>query len=214
MIDARHDMTAQEVRGRVGADPIILEIGAHDGSTTAEFLRAMPECRVLCFEPDPRPLKRLRERFAGDERVAIRPWAIGAINGTVPWYASHGTTALTRCHDGDWDCSSSFRRPTHHLQRSPEITFESAGEVACRRLDDVVTGIIDFAWIDVQGAQRDVIEGGRKTLDEIPYIYIELHYVPEYDGEPNFAELCALLPEHEPLVRYTENILFGKRCTP
>ena len=212
-----HDISAAEIRDLIGPrDQLILEAGAWDGDTTYAMLCAMPDALIVAMEPDSRPLARLHARFDGREGgVQIVPAAAGAVNGVVPWYASHGDLRADCCRDGDWDLSSSLRRPEHHLLRAPEITFDWQ-EVRCVRIDDLPAEFPDIrfprfyelAFIDVQGAQRDVIAGGRKTLDSTPWIYIELHHTPEYEGEPTFQGLCVLLPRHQAVARYVENILF------
>lgn len=200
------DISPREVAMMLPANAVVIEIGAHDGSETAAILAAKPDCTIICYEPDSRPLARLVERFSNEPRVSIRPWAISSYNGVSAWHASHGKVG----HMEDWDYSGSIRQPTHHLERSPEITFDK-DIVQCRRLDDCIAGKVDFAWIDVQGAQRDVIAGGRRVLNNTPLVYIECHNVPEYDGEPSFSELCELFPMHDPMSKHGENILFRKR---
>src|SRR5208283_5009546 len=44
-------------------DPTILEIGCNDGTDTLAFLRAAPKATIYCFEPDPRAIKRFRQRI-------------------------------------------------------------------------------------------------------------------------------------------------------
>lgn len=245
VFDYQRDITIAEIQSLLPmASPSILEIGAWEGDTTEKLLQAMPRAYIMTFEPDPRPLVALKARFAqrmspsclpvpplvpsqlvpevtcyfdGLGAVVVVPTAVGAVTGPVPWYASHGSFPGSCC-DGDWSLSSSLRQPTHHLQRSPEITFDQR-TVGCLRLDDWMTLFatgydlftrFDFAWIDVQGAQRDVIAGGFRVLDITPLIYIELHNTPEYEGEPTFEELCALLPNHTPRARFGENVLFER----
>lgn len=210
------DMPANEINRLLFYSYVsILEIGAWEGDSTAAMLDAMPYATVVTFEADPRPLKKLVPRFADDRRVLVVPNAVGAVNDRVPWHASHGDIPSELSH-GDWSLSSSLHAPTHHLERSPEISFSCNTTVPCVRLDDWVALThleqrkppFDFAWIDVQGAQRDVIEGGRAVLDRIPLIYMEVHHQPEYADEPTAQEVCALLPQHEPVAIFAENILF------
>jgi FkbM family methyltransferase len=196
-------------------DPLLLEIGAWEGDDTVRLLDAIPGARMLVFEPDPRPYSVLYSRLDTDSRVALLPLAVGAATGTVTWYQSHGDLNSELCRNHDWSLSSSLKKPEHHLVRSPNITFTET-TVQCVRLDDWLgtypcVPTIDFAWIDAQGAQHDIIVGGSQTLNKVRYIYIELHVTPEYAGEPKFKELCELLPAHEPMAQYDENILFKLR---
>jgi FkbM family methyltransferase len=211
MISFPRDITAAEIRSLVGAEPLIAELGAHDGQDTAEFLEAMPHAEIVCFEPDPRPLARLRQRFAGDDRVRIVPYACSDHNGSSVWYQSHGQTNTAACVNGDWDYSSSLRRPTGHIQRSREVSFSQTA-VECVRIDDWCGANeprpFDFIWADIQGAQVSAARGGRRAFNESRFIYIELHFEPLYDGEPTFDELTLLFRNHQAIGRYAENVLF------
>lgn len=188
-------------------NPSILEIGANDGEDTARMLRVMPTSTVVAFEPDPRALVRLRAALGSNPRVRIEGKAVGNINGSVPWFASN----IDDLPNGlVWDKSSSLRTPTDHIKVSPEIYFTQDYTVECVRLDDVDLPPFDFAWIDVQGSQRDVIAGGYATLSRIPYIYIECHNYPLYEGEPRPEELFAMFPDHRPTGKWGQNYLFEK----
>ena len=38
-------------------DPVIIEIGAHYGEDTVEFLKEFDDVKMYCFEPDPRNIQ-------------------------------------------------------------------------------------------------------------------------------------------------------------
>ena len=215
MEEHNHDIAAEDVARICGQtlNPSILEIGANDGDTTLLLLHAMPSCTVVAFEPDPRALARLRTVLGDNPRERIIDKAVGQINGSVLWYASQ----IDDLPEGMacWDKSSSMRSPTGHIEVSPEIYFTQDYEVGCVRLDDLDLPPFDFAWIDVQGAQRDVVGGGRRTLDGIKNVYIECHSRPLYDGEPTPEELPGLFPKHRLISRWGSNYLFEKSdCNP
>ncbi len=207
------ELTAEEIRGLVGEAPAMLEIGSHEGTDTAKFLAAMPGARLYCFEPDPRPRDRFERTIGDDARVTLYDTAVADMDGYKPFYASTGKAG----HMDDWDFSGSLRPPTRHLKQSPDIRFKPPQNVRCVRLDtwhrlNPTIGRIDFQWVDCQGAQRDIITGGKLTLAVTRYVYIEAHHKPLYEGEPTQAELVDLLPGFEPLAVYAlDNILFRNR---
>lgn len=209
---------AEEIARLVGRpDPLVLEIGCHDGSDTVAMLAAMPDGTFHCFEPDVRPRNRFWKRLGGNRQVTLYHCAITDTDESQPFYASTGK--VNECRD--WDYSGSLRVPTVHLTRSPEVDFRPPEPVECRRLDSWLhelaeweegIRVIDFAWIDVQGGQRGLIAGGRLALALTRWLYIEVHQEPLYDGEPTQDELVALLPGFEPVALYEqENILFRNR---
>lgn len=61
-----------------------------------------------------------------------------------------------------------------------------------RSLDDVVAErgwlLPDLVKIDVQGSERDVIEGGRKTIDNAAHMIVEMQHERYNDGAPMVGE--------------------------
>jgi len=197
MIQVATKLQPEQIRDLVGPAPVIVEIGAHEGEDSRLFLEAMPRARLFCFEPERRVGAALAKNLkAYGERVTICCEAVGATDGYVPFYASTGAAGGRV----DWTLSGSIRRPTGHLIRSPEIRFKSPEMVPCIRLDTWLgrhpeIDNIELIWADVQGAQRDLIEGGRETLGRSQYLYIECHQQPLYDGEPTQEELLEMLKD-------------------
>lgn len=194
-------------------DPVIVEIGCADGRDTKTFLRLFPQCRVWCFEPDARPLRRFR-RDIHDPRVALIAKAVSDVDGMVPWFASHGKPP-TKPPWGewapelaeDWDLSSSMKQPTGHLEYSKWVTFSEGREKPSIRLDTWLkecqtVNLIDFMWMDVQGAEREVISAGNETFRRTALIYTEFYdkalcgwpLEDLYRGQPGLDEILSLLP--------------------
>ena len=47
----------------------IIEIGTHFGTDTLDFKNLLPNCKIICFEPDPRNIKVIKKNW-GDMEVA------------------------------------------------------------------------------------------------------------------------------------------------
>lgn len=195
MEEYRHPITEQQLCSicQPAHTPVILEVGAHDGSDTARMLQAIPNANIHCFEPDRRPFRRLQERFIHDTRVWLTYAAASDVDGTKLFYPSMGKAGGRE----DWDLSGSLREPTLHKVRSPNIMFGTPVEVPCVRLDGYVARVgitlVDLAWVDVQGAQVEVIAGATCTLACTRWLYMECHPKPLYDGEPTPQEFLAVL---------------------
>ncbi|HLD55099.1 MAG TPA: FkbM family methyltransferase [Candidatus Nanoarchaeia archaeon] len=160
-------------------NPIILEIGANNGRDTREFLFTFKNCSIYCFEPDLRAIRKFKDRVQ-DRRCKLFEVAVGDHDGFATFYISAGWGMK-----GGWDGASSIKKPKEVLKLG--LTFEKKMEVKTLKLDTWVKENniekIDFIWADVQGAERDLIVGGIKTLnDKTKYLYTEFSDEELYEG--------------------------------
>ena len=191
--------------------PTILEIGCNNGDDTLALLREMPLVKLYCFEPDPRAIRRFKENLSASlPRVTLTEVAVSDRNGTVDFYASSGG----EMPEG-WDQSGSIRKPTGHLTEWPWVKFEKTIAVETCRLDDwrADNGIedVDFIWMDVQGAEGDVVAGATKTLERTSFLYTEYSDTPNYQGQLSLKELLARLPRFKVMARYPGDVLLRNR---
>ncbi len=198
-------------------DPVIFDIGCNDGTHSNWFLGLFAGARVYAFEPDPRAAKAFRSAVRS-ERAKLYELAIAGRDGTAEFHASDGLPdpALARSLPEGWDQSGSIRRPGKaHFERFPWCRFERTFPVATRRLDgwcrDEGVGAIDLIWADVQGAEGDLIEGGRETLARTRYFHTEYNDQELYEGQMPLAKLLSMLPEFEVVHRYRWDVLLRNR---
>jgi FkbM family methyltransferase len=169
------EISPDSLRDLLGTDaPVILDIGANDGTHTKTFLKLFPKAIIYAFEPDPRAVARFRANInIGDPRVKLFEGAIGDQDGEAEFHVSSGFPPGTTPEHKvkfplGWDLSGSLRAPKKHKEIWPWCKFESTIKVPVLRLDtwadfnDVRK--IDFIWADTQGAEGDLITGGKMTL--------------------------------------------------
>lgn len=212
-------ITGERIKALVGRpDPIILEIGANDGEHTRMFLELFEDAKVFCFEPD----ARAQRRFLGNliARPALHGWqlfrcAVGDKDGTIDFFPSYADGVVQPIKE--WDCSGSIRKPKTHLRRYPWCMFRPAVSVDIVRLDTWAQSwldgeaTIDFLWADVQGAEGDLIAGGRETLRRTRYFYTEYSNEEMYEGQARLDHILAALPEFELLTQYPNDVLLRNR---
>lgn len=56
---------------------------------------------------------------------------------------------------------------------------------------------IDFIKIDVQGAELDVFKGGNNALKNVIKIICEVEFVPIYENQPLFGDVCSFLKQYD-----------------
>lgn len=180
-----------------GINPkVMIEIGVHFGEDTRTFRQMLPNTRIVGFEPDPRNIEIIRSTGI-DKLCEFYPVALSDKNETCTFYMSSGKAPpnIDRQHtENDWSSSSSLKRPTGHLDLHTWVTFPRTADVQCMRLDDVPTlqsGIIDFIWADVQGAEDLVFSGAKDVLSRTRYVYTE-YATGLYEGQLNRNQLLAM----------------------
>jgi len=197
-------------------DPLILDIGSNDGTHTLWFLDLFPRARVFSFEPDPRAQKRYVERVSSNRAVLFN-LAISDKDGFAEFYVSSGVppTSTPGTPPGDYAASGSIRKPKRHLELHPWVKFEEKIVVSTRRLDtwaaDESVDSVDFIWADVQGAEIDLINGGRVTLSNTRYLYTEYSNRELYEGQVGLKDLLKSLPEFEVVHRFAYDMLLRNR---
>lgn len=141
----------------------VLDIGANVGAYTLMFATWVGERgRVFAFEPSPDTCDGLRAHVAlngFDDRVTIVPAAVAAAVGEAPFalHPSGGASSLAVASVADASCVRVATDTIDHF---------------CRE-HDLLPAVIK---IDVEGAELDVLQGGRNTL-ALPglHVFVELH---------------------------------------
>lgn len=207
MIDTRlhHQSHPFELFKRhIGEATTILDIGCANMDELEGLSQIFPNAYFHLFEPDPRWTSFMLERIA-PFMATLYPVAIGASDGTMQFYQSP-----------DWHpYSGSIRKPTGHLNRYPRITFDTTVEVQVRSLDSWAVenkiDAIDFIWADVQGAEVDLVNGGKNILQKTRFLYTEFDNQEMYEGQINLQGILDMLPSFEVIERFHLDVLLRNK---
>ena len=215
---SRSKITRELIQECVGKqNPTILEIGCNDGSQTLWFLEMFENPKVYCFEPDPRAIARFKAKVGQRSNVNLFEMAISDRNGEVTFYQSggHKHEEMAKDNPEGWDLSGSIRQPKNHLTAHPWITFEQSITVKSETLDtwrnEHGIKIIDFIWMDVQGAEIDVFRGGKNAFGKTRFVYSEYSNKELYEGQHTLKQLLRQLRHFEVLIRYPGDVLLRNK---
>lgn len=140
---------------------VVFDIGAAVGDTARPLLKAFPKADVYCFEPFADSFERLKHRTAKHgNRAKHFNFGLYNRNGDIDFYIT------------DHRESNSINNfNTGHIADRIE-------KIEIRRLDDVVRELgvthIDFMKIDVEGAEKELLEGAKETLAITDTIFVEI----------------------------------------
>lgn len=172
-------------------NPCIVDLGSYDGSDAwwmAQAVAGKPR-KMIMVEAD-------KENYARVEQVAK---TIGAtsIFGAISDHT--GESEFWACYTGEGRGSGSIQKPTGHLIEKPWYDFRLLdSKIPCYSLDDIFAkeglGHIDLLWVDIQGAEANMIRGGQNALRLTRYLFIEAEKRILYDGQVIQADLLKMLP--------------------
>ena len=144
---------------------LLLDIGANRGQSIVAFQNAVPGCRIVAFEPDPKLAETLKNRYRDDDDVRVEQCALSTAAGSlklyVPSYNGYvfdGLASIHRSEAEDWLNPARL----YWFDRG-KLTVREI-EVPTRTLDSY-----DFAPVllklNVQRAEIEVLNGARATLE-------------------------------------------------
>jgi FkbM family methyltransferase len=173
--------------------PCIVELGAHTGEDEP-WLRAAcrEDVHYVMVEPDIRNAQLIINGGLTRTRRLIVA-AITERDGDDVEF--HGSVDATRQVRG----SGSIRPPKEHERLFPNIAFPADRKtmVPALTLDTLFEREwltkIDLLWADLQGAEKDMILGGRNALSHTRYLFIETEDRELYEGMALKPELLGML---------------------
>jgi FkbM family methyltransferase len=140
------------------SDATYVDVGTNRGQLLGEALRVAPGGRHIAFEPIPALAAELRQAFP---QIDARELALSAKSGTAEF-----------CHFRTMDGWSGLRRS---LEVSDERGDPEYIQVQLSTLDSELSGSSPrLIKIDVEGAELDVLQGGRELLARSkPFVIFE-----------------------------------------
>ena len=169
----------------------IIEVGARPVDSDPEpfysVLDWFPGSRIHAFEVEHDLCEQLNR--TARPGVVYHPVALGRAEEERPFYQ----TAHPMC--------ASLYRPNERLierYHNMEVAMlRSVGSISTVSLDYFArehrVGPVDFVKIDVQGAELEIFEGGTSTLRDVVAVISEVEFIPCYEQQPLFGDVCAFL---------------------
>lgn len=168
---------------------VILEAGVYDGADTEEFARTFPQGRIYGFECLPGLFAKAEKRLEQYPNVKLYPQALNDQSGVFNFHVSTEEDYLAG--------SGSLLPPKLHLEIHPNIKFENIIQVEAITIDAWAAEnnieVVDFLWLDMQGAEIKALQGASDMLTNIRGIFTEVSLLETYQGVPLYDEVRAFL---------------------
>lgn len=143
---------------------LAVDIGGNVGNYTAELRKRHPDLEIHTFEPSGVNVRRLLQRFAGDERIHVVPLAVSNAEGSAVLYSNEQGSGL----------GSLTKRRLDHF----DIPFDTEEKVKTVRFEDywrtrLESRPLDMVKIDVEGHELSVLRGFGEALRHCAAIQFE-----------------------------------------
>ena len=160
-------------------------VGGFLGSEAVGIMNYYPQVNVTIFECSQRYIASLAKQYQDDQRVEVVHRAVSNSKGITTFY------------ENSLDGIGSLLKPGRFLEESYGTNQAESYEVETITLDEYLNGSgVDVLQIDVQGAEKLVLEGASGMLQNTKAIFIETSVKPDlYEGAVVFDEIYHFLKQ-------------------
>jgi 2-O-methyltransferase len=197
----------QIVRVFLPTNPLILEAGGRFGEDTVNMHHFWPESTIHSFEPYPYSYDLLKAATQSYPQIFTYPVALFNYDGISSFSISLGNVGASSLLPAHPD----FLEPTHkhnwwyeeYAIQVPCITLNSWAEQ--EEIDH-----IDFMWLDMEGAELQVLQAGTDLLKTVKAIYTEVNFQEFRREMTQYEALATFLNEQgfEPIYADTPDRSF------
>lgn len=160
----------------------VIDVGANQGQFAIASARGFQKATIYSFEPLPDVYPVLQKNVSTYPQIKSFNMALGSSNGVIDFYRNSHSHA-----------SSALPISTYQQTQLPETANTEKIQVSVQRLDQVRSELTltrpVLLKLDVQGYEKEVLEGASAMLDQVDYLVFETSFVPMYEGEPVFNEM-------------------------
>lgn len=152
-------------------EDVLVDVGANFGDYSSFFSEQLNNTgKIYAIELHPDTCSQLVNKFKQNKNIVVLNYAVCDINGEVEYFA--GKDAWTNNIIG------------HDMEF---VKNQSLGKINSIRLDELLKneGKIKLIKIDVEGAERLVLDGMENIIDKVENILIECHLDKDWEGIKN-----------------------------
>jgi FkbM family methyltransferase len=177
-----HEIYYEQIYGKTKREDVVIDVGANVGMFTIKSIKEVGnDGLVIAIEPEPRNLVLLRKNTKIFNNVIVVPKAVGDSKRKIKLFIANTSGG------------HSIKRNKGHGYIEVEIDL----------LDNIISELgakrVDFIKIDVEGAEKEVLEGAKEILLKFhPKIALEYHSIQ------NMQEVSRILTDLGYLIEVAE----------
>jgi FkbM family methyltransferase len=167
----------------------VLDIGSRDACQTLELSDWFPNSKIHCFEPVPETAQWCKNNIKDRKNINFYEKAIGPTDGYIKFH---------KVVNGNIGASSLYKANNNHYYGKSYVQQEI--QVECIRGDSFLKNNsidkIDLIWMDVQGAEMEVLKSFGEHLQNIKAIHSEVGLDKIYQNSTVKNELIQFMEEN------------------
>lgn len=179
----------------------IAEIGAHPHESEINepfhiLLDFFPNSKIYAFDVDKEECEKLNKSTKIGHK--FYPFALGKKKEIRKFYITNKP-----------ECSSLYKPNEKLLKLYNNLNgafLKDIKNIQTISLDEFCkkenVDYLDFIKVDVQGAELDVLQGAKKSLENVLCIISEVEFIDHYINQPLYGDICSYLKDY--------NIMFQK----
>ena len=184
--------------GKIEGVREIWEIGSRDGQDARIMSEVFPLAKVKAFEPNPDTFRLVEQTsLASNGHIKALNIALSNCDGDITFHKIDTTSTITSWLDGNPGASSLFiASEDYDIEKYIQIPIKVMSKKAMTLIEDERFAIPNLIWMDVQGAEKLVLEGFDKYLSDVDFIYVELSLRRLYQEQPLAGKVVKLLSKN------------------
>ncbi len=173
------------LRGLLGREQIdlVVDAGANQGQYANSMRHLGYEHGIVSFEPSADAYRFLSRAAAGDPRWRTVEVALGSSPGSLDLNISANSVSSSLLAVSDLHVSAERESRTIRRETVPVTTLDDE-----LRAETSSTSAI-WLKLDVQGFEREVLAGGKRTMERTRVLQCEASLRPLYEGGADYLDL-------------------------
>lgn len=168
VIQDKVESELDEIIGR-GKEEIrnIIIVGAYLGYEIDRLVLNYPNAEIYAFEPNPKYFKKLQEKYSQNPKIHCYQYAVAENEGWLDFYETNleGSGSILPIN------SKSDVVKDYGIRQTEKFTVKS---ISLDNFAQIQGKEIDLIWIDVQGAELNVLKGAKNLLHFAKAVFSEI----------------------------------------
>lgn len=169
---------------------VIFDIGSRDACQTLEMSDWFPNSKIYCFEPVPQNAEWCKKNTARRKNIFFEEAAISEVDGDVDFFVvTNGNIGASSLLNAN---KNHFYGNTYKQEQIKIKSTKASSYIKNNKIQNV-----DLIWMDVQGAELNVLKSFENEIKNIKAIHTEAALSSVYNGASTKYDIIEFLENND-----------------